>query len=126
MAGAETWHRILNAIERLQARCRRRGRKCTSGSHAQNHAWRRPARAMATFEFFVRQERHCELSTPRNLPGYRSKSAIVPCEATLVGSQLAGQAICCTAGSGKRLCSPSSTVCPRTPSPSRRARALLG
>jgi uncharacterized Zn finger protein len=24
MAGAETWHRILNAIERLQAKARRR------------------------------------------------------------------------------------------------------
>jgi hypothetical protein len=27
MAGAETWHRILNAIERLQARRRRKGRR---------------------------------------------------------------------------------------------------
>jgi hypothetical protein len=27
MAGAETWHRILNAIERLQAKAQ--GRRCT-------------------------------------------------------------------------------------------------
>ena len=29
MAGAETWHRILNAIERLQAKAPAEGRRCT-------------------------------------------------------------------------------------------------
>jgi hypothetical protein len=28
MAGAETWHRILNAVERLQATKPTRGRRC--------------------------------------------------------------------------------------------------
>jgi hypothetical protein len=31
MAGAETWHRILNAIERLQAKAPRTGRTCIEG-----------------------------------------------------------------------------------------------
>jgi hypothetical protein len=31
MAGAETWHRILNAIERLQAKAPAGGRRCIRG-----------------------------------------------------------------------------------------------
>jgi hypothetical protein len=34
LAGAETWHRILNAIERLQATKPAEGRRCSDGGAA--------------------------------------------------------------------------------------------